>query len=241
MQYLEEGKTYHNKDMADWFGMSSDGSFRNQKKKKLEELKDFADFEEVKGKIKINKVYIAEYSKNIDRIKKNIDDDFYDELTPYNGGYLDTMTAVSDRIQSKHEVNMNISQSYHTNLVRQKRMEEFGKPGNLHQITKKGACEYCWAAKTEEGDIVPLNQEQKEILSSYFKSYAINELDMAAILATEELGVITAEEAFQMLKDRVKEQTGGKKIQDTIMEIKEKYNWTLVRATYMYETGWLEG
>ena len=39
-----ELKTYSNKELAEWFGITAN-SFSNQKQKKLEELKTFADFE----------------------------------------------------------------------------------------------------------------------------------------------------------------------------------------------------
>ncbi len=39
-----ELKIYSNKELAEWFGITAN-SFSNQKQKKLEELKTFADFE----------------------------------------------------------------------------------------------------------------------------------------------------------------------------------------------------
>ena len=57
---LEEGKIYTNKDLAEWFNIQ-ERSFTKAKKKKLEYLKFFADFIEEKRKVRIIKVYHAEY------------------------------------------------------------------------------------------------------------------------------------------------------------------------------------
>ena len=47
---LEKNKLYSNKELAAWFEIS-EGAFKNQKKKKLEYLSLFADFEIRKGKV----------------------------------------------------------------------------------------------------------------------------------------------------------------------------------------------
>ena len=57
---LEEGVIYTNADLAAWFGVK-ESTFKCSKVKKLEYLKQFADFEEIKGKVKILKVYESEY------------------------------------------------------------------------------------------------------------------------------------------------------------------------------------
>lgn len=49
-------------ELADWFGIAY-GTYRNQRKKKLEELKDFCDYEEVYGGVIIKEVYFDEYYK----------------------------------------------------------------------------------------------------------------------------------------------------------------------------------
>ena len=57
---LEKNKLYSNKELAAWFEIS-EGAFKNQKKKKLEYLSLFADFEIRKGKVFISEVYEPAY------------------------------------------------------------------------------------------------------------------------------------------------------------------------------------
>jgi hypothetical protein len=61
MKELHLGKM-NNKELAEWFGIT-EGSFRTSKKKKLEELKYFANFEEVGKKIEIFEIKDPIYSK----------------------------------------------------------------------------------------------------------------------------------------------------------------------------------
>ena len=83
-------------ELADWFGIAY-GTYRNQRKKKLEELKDFCDYEEVYGGVIIKEVYFDEYYKYQDdenRVLKVINDKYfnvdgqgiaYDELNSISG------------------------------------------------------------------------------------------------------------------------------------------------------------
>lgn len=67
---LEEGKIYTNEELAEWFQIKPP-SFTKTKRKKLEYLKYFADFEEVKRKIKIIKVYEPNYINPRDKESNN--------------------------------------------------------------------------------------------------------------------------------------------------------------------------
>lgn len=74
---LQVGQIYSNSDLAEWFGIKVD-SFRKSKKRKLEVLSEFAEFEVVGNKILITNVFEPVYIKNY-KIKKN--DAFYIEKT----------------------------------------------------------------------------------------------------------------------------------------------------------------
>ena len=57
-----------NKELASWFNNSSD-YFNRTKKKKLEELKTFADFDEIYGGVYIKTIYTPIYNKKESKIR----------------------------------------------------------------------------------------------------------------------------------------------------------------------------
>ena len=67
---LEEGKIYTNSQLAEWFKVKP-VTFTKSKQKKLEYLKNFAEFEKVKGKIKITKVLEPNYINPRDKESNN--------------------------------------------------------------------------------------------------------------------------------------------------------------------------
>ena len=89
-------KKVSTKELADWFGIVYK-TYCNQRKKRLEELKGFCDYDEVYGGVIIKKVYFDEYYKYQDdenRVLKVINDKYfnmdgqgvaYDELNSISG------------------------------------------------------------------------------------------------------------------------------------------------------------
>lgn len=67
---LEEGKIYTNEELAEWFQIKP-ATFTKAKRKKLEYLKHFAEFEEIKCKVKITKVYEPNYINPRDKESNN--------------------------------------------------------------------------------------------------------------------------------------------------------------------------
>ena len=59
MATLHLGK-YTNKELAEWFNIKAE-TFSRYKKKKLEELKTFADFDEIYGGVYIKTIYTTTY------------------------------------------------------------------------------------------------------------------------------------------------------------------------------------
>ena len=76
----EELKQLHlgimtNKELAEWFGMDKEKSFRSTRAKKLEILKEYAEFENLRGKVNITKIIKPIYtkgSKNYELIKEKL-------------------------------------------------------------------------------------------------------------------------------------------------------------------------
>jgi len=81
-----------NQEMADWFDTSLK-NFYNKKAKKLEELKDFADFHEERGKIIIDEIRIPTYEKHTRKNYNKVKDHF-DEVWSETG--LDTCAHASE-------------------------------------------------------------------------------------------------------------------------------------------------
>ena len=73
MKELKLGKVT-SKELAEWFGIKP-SSFANMKAKKLEELKNYADFEIKNRSIYIKEIYISEYArmKHFDLVKDSLD------------------------------------------------------------------------------------------------------------------------------------------------------------------------
>ena len=105
-----ELKVYGNKELAEWFGITVN-SFSNQKKKKLQELRAFADFEQVgnkQKKVKITYIYEPVYSKQgcvtFNKIKDQVD-----EVWDESG--LDTCKRVSEKIMEKNNYTLAVKDS----------------------------------------------------------------------------------------------------------------------------------
>lgn len=98
---LKPGCIYNNKDLAEWFGIKQ-SSFETTKKRKLEELKEYADFEMIGPKVKILSVKQERYVKNSAMTQEEIqqnetyqqeenylaDEYAFFEAFYYNSGYM---------------------------------------------------------------------------------------------------------------------------------------------------------
>lgn len=83
-------------ELADWFGIAY-STYRSQKKKRLEELKGFCDYDEVYGGVIIKKVYFDEYYKYQDdenRVLKVINDKYFN-MDGQGGTAYDELNSIS--------------------------------------------------------------------------------------------------------------------------------------------------
>ena len=194
---LQEGQVYGNKELAQWFGIK-EGSFKNQKEKKLEQLSRFAEYRLVGNKTKkvlITKVYDTGIytkagSKNYEIIKNNID-----KIWSQDG--LDSCRRVSEVMVKDQLVPLAPSSVY--NYTRKGRNQLYGKPfsggGSL------GSCIYIWCKK--EGDkLVLLTPEEERIKSNVIKKYFGDATEKQVIVqGMVETGEITKEEAWDVLTE----------------------------------------
>ncbi len=88
------------KEIAEWFGVSY-GTYRNNKEEKLGELHDYADFEEIYGGVRINKIKGEGIFNRGNRKSKDIVFQAFDEEWHSNG--LDTCSTVAIKIYDKHK------------------------------------------------------------------------------------------------------------------------------------------
>jgi len=92
---LKEG-IMTNIELAKWFGIKI-GTFKNGKAKKLEKLKEYAEFEEIKGKVKILKIIkpvFVKGSQNYKIIKEQTQ-------KQWDNSGLDTCKLVANKIRKK--------------------------------------------------------------------------------------------------------------------------------------------
>lgn len=207
---LKEG-IMTNQELADWFGVSL-STFNHTKKKKLEELTAFADYELVGEKVKkvkiiniYNPVYSKQGSSSFQIIKTNFQTYWKD-----NGKGLDTCKRVGEEMYSDGITSL----SYKTTLsyVGRSKREMFGK--NFISRGTEGYSIYGWGKwiqnSNHELELVPLTQEEEKIKDVLVKKYYGNVTEKAVFVqGMIDAGEITEEEAWGVL--------------DQLVNIKDKY------------------
>lgn len=194
---LFEGK-WNNSQLAEWFGIA-DCTFRHSKKKRLEELRNFAEFYEEKGKIVITKVLVEEYSKGqrpIEFIESKVD-----EIWSPTG--LDSCSRVSKAICAKYPNDITIANSTAYAYTRECRNILYGKP--FQNEGKLGHCEYLWCKKfgqDEDAVYVPFTPEEelikKDLILKYFGTASEKQIFVEGMILK---GEITREEAWDVLSE----------------------------------------
>lgn len=188
-----------NAELASWFGISAK-SLSNRKKRKLEELKEYARFEELKNKGKINIIEIYEdtYVNTRDKAFKIILDNIDKE---WSAEGLDTCKDVAERLLEKFPDKLQIAPSTAANYTCKARNIKYGKPfskagGEL------GICEYIWCKRLSTGELDFLTDEEEEIkkrsLAKHFKTAEEKTALVQDLIQTKQL---TQEEAWSYYSD----------------------------------------
>ena len=197
-----------NQELAQWFDITVK-SFTNTKKKRLEELKYFADFYENKGKVVITKIINPVYSKrvttNYEKVKDKID-----EVWSSDG--LDTCTRVGNEIYeqlTKEDNDFNLQDTTVIAYTRKGRNELYGRPfvggGQI------GNCIYLWCKRDRKTGrysfLTPEEQEIKQKLQTkYFGDATEKQILVKGMI---ESGEISKEEAWQVLEELTNMNTGN--------------------------------
>ena len=161
---LKEG-VYTNAQLAQWFGIGEKG-FKNKKKQKLEELEEYADFHQEKGKIIITKVkkdiYKKPRSENYRKVKYGVD-----KYWPEDG--IATCPQVSNIIQDKME--LSIADSTRLKMVYDAKRELFGTNDGIW-AGEKGYCRYAYGVFDEgEGRYRALTEEEEVVRHEVWDKY----------------------------------------------------------------------
>ena len=193
-----ELRIYSNKELAEWFGITP-ASFSKYKEKKLEQLKAFADFEQVgnvQKKIKITRIYQPIYCKQgsatFNKIKSQVD-----EVWDPDG--LDTCKRVSQKILEKNQYALAIADSTAYNYTLRSRNDLYGRPfdeagGSL------GHCRYMWCKEDDQGNLSVLTPEEEQIKQKLMKKYFGDATEKQILVqGMVEAGEIKKEEAWDIL------------------------------------------
>ena len=217
-----------NKELADWFGIK-EGSFRRNKDKKLEELRNFAEFERKKGKIEIKKIIEPVYSKRGSEayqiVKNEIDNVWSDSG-------LDSCSRVSEEIGEKCKNELMITQNTIYNYTRKGRNELYGVP--CQSEGSLGRCTYLLCKKIGDGiDAVyeKFTEDEEKIKDMLMKKYFGNLAEKTLIVSMMvERGEIRKEDMY----DELKEVVGIEGVSPYVMflnELKERLGCNVVRGT----------
>lgn len=231
---LEENKVYTSKQLAEWFGLSY-GAFRNNKGKKLEELKAFADYEIIGKKFKINKVYNSTYSKNGTKVYETVK---RKTLEYWNENGLDTSKNVAKKMyQEEPQIRDLIKPATAYNYVIKSKTEMFGVPYD-QRGGELGICWYEWSKQGPDGNPIPFNDKENKIKEEVIQKYYGNITEQGLMLMGEyKAGRIKGEDTLKQLdailtaSGEVNEMNSEQKFFAFLQELTQKINNPVVKAT----------
>jgi curved DNA-binding protein CbpA len=147
-----------NKELAEWFDIKPDTMTRH-KKKKLEELKSYADFTEIRGGVEITCIRKLTYNKKDSQIRQIYEQGFEEVRQP-----IDTVSNINNQIYEKYYEQLptlsSAQSGYHYAI--EVRNEKYGIPFKEHGT--KGCCYYCWCKQEiDENNISPYLRNAREI------------------------------------------------------------------------------
>jgi len=224
---LTEGKKT-NKELAAWFGITAN-TFGAHKKRKLEELKCFANFHLEGTKVVIDEVLEPIYTKagsvNYQKVKNEID-------PTWSETGLDTCSRVAQTIYEKlsqEDEDFNLRDRTVYDYTRKGRDELYGKP--FSGSGEIGTCEYIWCKRTEDGYEFLTDDEiaiRNKLIKKYFGDATEKQLLVKQMVQDGEL---KREDAF----DYLNEITGmtDNKFLIFLKELQDQIGCQIVKGTYV--------
>ena len=219
-----------NKQLADWFGIKV-ASFRAHKDKKLEILKDFADYEMAYGGVKILKIYMPVYEKQSSRNYQIVRDAFEEE---WDKSGIDSCANVSDKIMLKHYGELTLTPNSTYIYTLKTRDELYGKP--FVNLGKNGSCIYLWCKVELSEDNVyvytPFTEEEQAIKKQLMKKYFSTDVEKEVLVAEMvDNGEISKSEAYDLLREMKNLNSAGFMAFKT--ELEDKIGSKITKATLL--------
>lgn len=187
-----------NSELAEWFGIKAN-SLSHYKKKKLQELEDYARFDVIKSKVYIREIYSPIYMK---KSSKNYE--YYRREVPqeWRINDLDTCARVSAAI---HKDSLGISEYTGERYTATIRNELWGKPdkNNPHcrpELAKMYRSQDEDQAKTRYEAFTPEDDEiYIKVFERFFGTVELTLKEQALIREQVKAGTLTKEDAYDMI------------------------------------------
>ena len=187
------------KEIAEWFGVSY-GSFRTLKNKKLEELKNYARFEEVYGGVDIKAIYRGVYNKKDNQIRQIYQQGFEELRQP-----IDTVSNINEKIYEKYYDKLPTLSSAASGYryAIEVRNANYGVP--FKDIGAKGCCYYLWCKVEQRNDemyFIQFNEEEDKIKQRLLKQHFGTDEEKDILIAQMvDAGEITEAEAYRLTRE----------------------------------------
>ena len=183
-------------ELSQWFGVKPN-TYDHSKKKKLEELKIFADFEETYGGVNITKIKIPIYAKKGSRAYNIIKNAFSDAW--HKSGY-DTAARVGSQIWKESlELQSMITETTAKSYAARVRTEFYGRVYKK-EMGLLGWCKYAYVVENKWEEAVLLNDEQNKQVTNLIRKIYTNEQEPLVYEAYQE-GSITEKDYEEFQKD----------------------------------------
>lgn len=214
------------KELAQWFEIAPK-TFTSSKKKYLEKLENFCDFEEVYGGVIIKEIYYALYVKDFSK-----DAEIYLEIVKNSNEHLCSISGIAEVAKYRDEFRTCSASGI------QKRMTKAGITGfgitrDDNSYGKYGSRKYVWAIKLYEDNNLyrHLTEEEEKIFDELITAVYMSEperVKQAALLEKtyKEDKDMTKEEYFEK-----KELLGLNIFSGVIRRFKDKTGLQIVHAT----------
>ena len=225
-----ELKLYSNADLAIWFGIKTN-SFTSHKEQKLEELKEYADFEIKKAKVLITKIKKPFYIKGSPSAKK-IHDEFFNL---WNADGYDTCANVGKKAIARYPNEVTVREETAAKYATLARDEYVGKP--FGAPGKKGYCEYEPCKKNADGTYTPFTEEEKAInkklLIKYFSTASEKTIYINDMIKSGEIDKAEAWDEYNRIIDY------DKNFNAYIAELTTAIGSIVAyRTTHIYQSAW---
>ena len=221
-----------NKELAEWFGIKPE-SMTKTKKKKLEELKKYAFFEEVYGGVNITAIIKETYNKKDNQIRQIYQQGFEELKQP-----IDTVSHINDKIYEKYydKLPTLTSAASGYRYAIEVRNENYGIP--FQEMGSKGCCYYLWCKVQQEGTEITFtqfNEEEEKIKQKLLKKHFGTDEEKDILIAQMvDAGEISEAEAYRLTREYRGLNTSG--FMSFMKALEKEIGAKVVKATKFEET-----